>query len=99
MAITKVIPAADARRDLPKYLRNFRKSPTQAAPVIFGPHRKPEAVLLPIEQYEALLDRVEELTVRQEIADVLAKDSGKRRDVADLAREHGFDPAEFGLGE
>jgi len=97
MALTEVIPAADARRDLPKYLKEFREAPESAAPVVFGPHRKAEAVLLPVAQYRALLGRIEELTVRAEIADVLAKDTGRRGDIADLAREHGFDPAEFGL--
>ena len=92
-----VIPAADARRDLSKYLKAFRKSPKNAKPVVFGPHRKAEAVLLPIEQYRALLERVEELSVRAEIASVLDQDTGKRGKLADLARENGFDPTEFGL--
>jgi hypothetical protein len=97
MAVTDVISAADARRDLPKYLMEFRKAPESAAPIVFGPHRKAEAVLLPVAQYRALLGLIEELTVRAEVADVLAKDTGRRGEVADLARAHGFDPAEFGL--
>ena len=97
MSILDVIPAGDARRDLPKYLKAFREAPEQADPIVFGPHRKAEAVLLPIEQYRAMLARIEELSVRAEIAEVLQKDTGERGDIAGLARAHGFDPAEFGL--
>jgi PHD/YefM family antitoxin component YafN of YafNO toxin-antitoxin module len=92
-----VHPASDARRDLAKYLKAFRESPADAEPIVLGPHRKAEAVLLPIEQYRAMLDRIEELTARAEIADVLSRDSGQRGDVAQLARDHGFDPSDFGL--
>ncbi len=92
-----VHPAAVARRDLAKYLRGFRESPETAQPIVLGPHRRAEAVLLPIEQYRALLERVEELSVQAEVADVLRTDDGRRGTVADLARQHGFDPAEFGL--
>jgi hypothetical protein len=95
--VIDVIPAAVARRDLSKYLKEFRKAPESAAPVVLGPYRNAEAVLLPVAQYRALLGRIEELTVRAEIADVLAQDTGRRGDIADLARAHGFDPAEFGL--
>ena len=98
MAVRDVVPTAAARRDLPKYLKAFRRSPTKARPAILGPYRRAEAVLLPVQQYEAMIDRIEELSVRAEIADVLANDTGKRGDIAALARKHGFDPAEFGLG-
>jgi PHD/YefM family antitoxin component YafN of YafNO toxin-antitoxin module len=91
-----VHPASEARRDLAKYLRTFRETP-DSDPIVLGPNRRAEAVLLPIDQYRRLLERVEELTAQAEVRDVLAKDSGARGDVADLAREHGFDPAEFGL--
>jgi hypothetical protein len=96
MAIA-VQPSGEARRDLPKYLEGFRESPLDAEPIVMGPHRKAEAVLLPIEQYRALLARLEELSARSEVADVLLRDTGARGDLADLAREQGFDPAEFGL--
>lgn len=98
MPVIEVIAAADARRDLAKYLRAFRRAPSSARPVVLGRHRRAEAVLMPLEQYRALLARLEELTVRAEIADVLSADTGERGEVADLAREHGFDPSEYGLG-
>ncbi len=64
---------------------------------MLGPNRRAEAVLLPVEQYRALLERIEALTARAEIADVMSKDTGARGDVSDLARDLGFDPTEFGL--
>ena len=92
-----VHPASEARRDLAKYLRAFREAPAEAEPIVLGPHRNAEAVLLPIEQYRALLARIEELTAHAELADIAARDSGKRGDLADLAEAHAFDPTEFGL--
>ena len=93
----EVVPSTTARDNLPKYLKRFRRSPGTAQPVILGPNRKAEAVLIPIAQYRELLERAEAVSVRAEIDDVLAHDTGDRGKIADLAREHGFDPAEFGL--
>lgn len=97
MAIRSVIPASEARKNLASYLRDFRNDPAAAEPIVFGPQRNAEAVLVPIEQYRELLAHAEELALRAEVVDVMSKDTGQRSNVADLAREHGFDPAEFGL--
>lgn len=97
MAIQTVIPASEARKNLASYLREFRNDPATSDPIVFGPQRNAEAVLIPIEQYRELLAHAEELALRAEVVDVMAKDTGQRSDVADLARKHGFDPTEFGL--
>lgn len=44
-----VMPVAEARRDLSRILRAFRMHPRAAAPVVVGSHRKPEAVIAPID--------------------------------------------------
>lgn len=92
-----VHPVSALRSDLSTHLKAFRLAPDTAEPVVLGAQRKAEAVLLPISQYRALLQRVEELSVRAEVADVMARDTGGRRTAADVARELGFDPTEFGL--
>lgn len=51
---TQVVPVSTARAQLTGTLRSFRANPAHAAPVILGSHRRPEAVLLPYEQFEAL---------------------------------------------
>lgn len=46
---------ADARKDLSRTLRRFRADP-EAAPLVLGSHRNPEAVLMPYPQYRDLVD-------------------------------------------
>jgi hypothetical protein len=46
-----VQPVSEAREQISKALARFRKLGKRAEPVIFGAHRKPEAVLLPYEAY------------------------------------------------
>jgi predicted nucleotidyltransferase len=52
--ITKreIVSVADARKDLSKTLRRFRLD-ANAAPIVLGSHRKPEAVLVRYEQFIA----------------------------------------------
>lgn len=50
-----VIPVAEARAGLSRVLASFRSGDT-SEPVVLGSHRRPEAVLLPIERYQRLLD-------------------------------------------
>lgn len=49
--MTDVVPVAEARDGLSRTLKAFRSDP-QAAPVVIGSHRKPEAVLMSIAEYE-----------------------------------------------
>jgi predicted nucleotidyltransferase len=48
----EIVSVADARRDLSKTLRRFRLDPN-AAPIVLGSHRKPEAVLVSYDQFIA----------------------------------------------
>jgi len=48
----EIVSVADARRDLSKTLRRFRMDPN-AAPIVLGSHRKPEAVLVSYDQFIA----------------------------------------------
>lgn len=86
-----------ARDHLSSYLKLFREQRGQADPVVFGSHRKPEGVILSYERYEWLTEVLDELVASEEIRETLAKDTGKRVELSDVAREAGFDPAEFGL--
>lgn len=98
MAIPQtVVPSAEARDHLSSYLRLFREQRGQADPVVFGSHRKPEGVILSYERYAWLIEVLDELVASEEVREALAKDTGKRAELADVALEAGFDPAEFGL--
>jgi len=92
-----VVPSAEARDRLSSYLKLFREQRGQADPVVFGSHRRPEGVILSYERYEWLTGVLDELLASEEVREALAKDTGKRVELADVAREAGFDPAEFGL--
>jgi hypothetical protein len=49
-----VHPVSEARAELSRALARFRREGAAAAPVIFGSHRKPEAVVLSFEAYAEL---------------------------------------------
>lgn len=92
-----VIPSAEARDHLCGYLKLFRDRGGQADPIVFGSHRKPEGVILSYERYEWQTEILDELVASEEVREALAKDNGKRVELADVSREAGFDPTEFGL--
>lgn len=92
-----VVPSAEARDRLSSYLKDFREKGGQADPVVFGSHRKPEGVILSYERYEWQTEILDELVASEEVREALAQDTGKRIELADVAREAGFDLSEFGL--
>jgi hypothetical protein len=61
MSIPPVLHSREARTEIPKALRRFRSEGALADPVIFGSHRRPEAVVLPFELYTALLPAIEQI--------------------------------------
>ena len=71
----EVVSVADARRDLIKTLRTFRLDPN-AAPVVLGSHRKPEAVLVSYDQFIAGLIPVDRPV---SLAEVVSKANVVRR--------------------
>jgi hypothetical protein len=54
-------------------------------------------VILSYERYEWQTEILDELVASEEVREAIAQDIGKRVELADVAREAGFDPAEFGL--
>jgi len=54
-AYLTVRPVSEAREELSRALARFRREGASAAPVIFGSHRKPEAVVIPFEAYAELM--------------------------------------------
>ena len=50
-----VRPVSEAREELSRALARFRREGAAAQPVVFGSHRKPEAVVLPFAAYAAML--------------------------------------------
>lgn len=92
MSIAPILPSREARTEIPKALRRFRAEGAAADPLIFGSHRRPEAVVIPFELYESLLPAIEEL----EIAAIVRERSGEpTRPLSELASELGLDPADY----
>lgn len=75
-----VIPSREARQHLGTMLKRFRAG--QWEPMYFGAHRKPEAVILPFDEYERLLDVQDAYAQQRE--DELA-DEVRRRLASDTA--------------
>ncbi|RGE19024.1 hypothetical protein [Leucobacter sp. wl10] len=63
MSIPRVFPSREARAEIPQALQRFRSEGALAEPVVFGAHRRPEAVVIPFELYTALLPAIEELRI------------------------------------
>ena len=55
-----VATTSDTRANLTKILARFREEGKKAKPIIFGSHRKVEAVLVPAKVWENLIDDLED---------------------------------------
>jgi len=82
---------SDARANLTSHVARFRAEGISAEPVVFGDHRLPEAVLLPFETFELLLDVAEDIVIAERIRERDARDSGNRTTLAEAAAELGID--------
>lgn len=55
-------------------VRRFRKEGLTSEPVVFGSHRKPEAVTIPFEMYQALLPAIEDILLAETVCERLAQE-------------------------
>lgn len=84
---------SDARRQLTKHVARFRAEGLDAEPVVFGDHRTAEAVMVPFEMFQLLLDVAEDIAIAERIREREAADTGARTSLADAAAEFGIDLA------
>lgn len=91
MSATHPIPTSVARRELTQTVSRFREEGVGADPVVFGSHRKPEAVVLPYQAYEALMELAEEYVIAARIRERDAADTGTRYTLGEIADEFGVD--------
>jgi antitoxin StbD len=90
----EVLPTAEARDHLSETLRRFRTEGSSAAPVIFGPHRKPEAAVIPFALFERLMDALDDTAIVDEIASRIAEGENLIGWDEGLAK-HGVDASVF----
>jgi antitoxin StbD len=91
--LTLVLPSGDARTALPEALRRFRVEGSSAEPIVFGAHRKPEAVVIPFELYAQLLPVIEDLEIARLVH--ARATAGESVPLADVAVAVGLDPADY----
>lgn len=84
-----VLPSREIRTELPKALARFRSEGIAARPIVFGAHRKPEAVVIPFELYASLLPLIEDLEIAQIVRERTA--AGPATPLADTAAKLGID--------
>ncbi len=89
--LTPVLPSSQARTALADALRRFRAEGLGAEPIVFGAHRRPEAVVIPFELYAQLLPVIEDLEIAQLVRE--RAESGESVPLADVAMAVGLDPA------
>lgn len=93
MSIVHVLPSGEARDEFPKALQRFRRDGEAAEPLIFGAHRKPEAVVIPFDLYSQLLPAIEELEIARIVRERSA--AGEARPLSEVAEGLGLDPADY----
>jgi len=59
-AFAEIASTSEVRERLPAIAKAFREHGAGAAPVCFGAHRKPEAVIVPAALFERLLPYLED---------------------------------------
>lgn len=84
-----VLPSREIRTELPKALERFRQDGIAAAPIVFGAHRKPEAVVIPFELYASLLPLIEDLEIAQIVRERTA--AGPATPLEETAAKLGID--------
>jgi antitoxin StbD len=96
MSISPLIPvlaSGDARTALSDALRRFRADGVAADPVVFGSHRKAEAVVIPFELYAQLLPVIEDLQIAELVRQRVA--AGEPVPLAEVADAAGLDPQAY----
>lgn len=76
---------SQTRAALTTLVARFRNEGISATPVVFGDHRRPEAVLLSFQTYQVLLDIAEDLLLTEHVRERDARDEGGRTTLAELA--------------
>ena len=82
---------SDTRKNLTGHVARFRRDGMDAGAVVFGDRRRPEAVLLPFETFEMLLDVAEDIALAQRVRERAVTDDGVRISLAEAADRFGVD--------
>lgn len=89
----KVETISNVRRDLLKYVARFRIEGLNSEPIVFGEHRNAEAVVVPLEMFQLLLDIAEDIAIAERIRERASADTGARSSLAEVAADFGKESA------
>ena len=92
---TQVMPTSEARAELSPTLARFRHAGFSAEPVVFGSHRKAEAVVLPYGMFERLLPAIEDILLAESVRERLAEPAESEDFDEFVAAELGYDLSDF----
>ena len=67
----EVLSVSQAREEFSQVVARFRAEGLTARPVVFGSHRKPEAVTIPYELFDALLPAIEDILLAETVRERL----------------------------
>jgi len=66
---SEVLPTSEARSGLSAIISRFREEGSDAVPVLFGSHRKPEGVIIPISMWQEILEQIEDIELEKLVRD------------------------------
>ncbi|MEV4116953.1 type II toxin-antitoxin system Phd/YefM family antitoxin [Nonomuraea sp. NPDC049695] len=91
----EVRTTTDARTDLPSIVARMHEDGLYAEPVLLGPHRRPQAVIISIELYKALADAIDAIqsapAIRQRLQATAAAGGPVTTTLGHLADQVGAD--------
>ena len=96
MPILDVVPTSEARIGLSATLERFRRDGVTAEPLVFGSHRRPEAVVIPFALFRDLYDAIDDLRLAQLLRERIADDT-PRISLEDAVEQLGFDSTSVNL--
>lgn len=65
----EVKSTSETRAELTKILAGFRLQGKNALPVLFGSHRKPEAVLVPVKLWKKIINEIDDLQLELKVSE------------------------------
>jgi hypothetical protein len=89
----RVLTTTEAREAAPQLAQRFHDEGVSAGVVFFGPHRRPDAAIVPAALLELLAPYLEDLVAAEVIRERRLQDDAERLTLAELDERHGFDSA------
>jgi len=90
MEPSKVLTSAEARTSLGSVMKRYR-SGGSSSPVVFGSHRKPEAVILPYDEYERMLGLLEDAEIASTVRERIDAGEPEQVELGELFERVGLD--------